>query len=39
MEIMKKVFYNMLAAGLAIGFILGVAAAESLIEHLSQDSV
>ena len=35
MEIMKKVFYNMLAAGLAIGFKIGVAAAESLIEHLS----
>ena len=34
MEIMKKVFYNVLSAGLAIGFILGVAAAESLIEHL-----
>ena len=34
MEIMKKVFYNMLAAGLVIGFIGGVAAAESLIEHL-----
>ena len=34
MEIMKRVFYNMLAAVLAIGFILGVAAVESLIEHL-----
>ena len=34
MEIMKKVFYNMLAVGLVIGFILGVAVAESLIEHL-----
>ena len=34
MEIMKRVFYNMLAAGLVLGFIIGVAAAESLIEHL-----
>ena len=34
MEIMKKVFYNMLAAGLVIGFIGGVAVVESLIEHL-----
>ena len=34
MEIMKRVFYNILAAGLVIGFILGVAAAESLIEYL-----
>ena len=34
MEIMKKVFYNMLAAGLVIGFIVGVAAVESLIEYL-----
>ena len=34
MEIMKKIFYNMLAAGLVIGFIGGVAIAESLIEHL-----
>ena len=34
MEIMKKVFYNMLTAGLVIGFILGVAVVESLIEYL-----
>ena len=34
MEIMKRVFYNMLAAVLVIGFIGGVAVAESLIEHL-----
>ena len=34
MEIMKRVFYNILAAGLVIGFIGGVAIVESLIEHL-----
>ena len=34
MQIMKRVFYNMLAAGLVIGFIGGVAVVESLIEHL-----
>ena len=34
MQMMKRVFYNMLAAGLAIGFIGGVAVLESLIEHL-----
>ena len=34
MQMMKRVFYNMLAAGLVIGFIGGVAVVESLIEHL-----